>query len=133
MFFRVSVFVCAVVIGVVFYAFYTRSNLVLLKYRETGRLKQGPLFSIFNPFRDRTPENSSETFLQQLKAGVREKAISEIQTITEKDTICEQEQKFPLISWRLMDRDDEGGKTTLYYKVKRSGYKGNDWGNFGYR
>ena len=128
---KVLVVAVVLVLGLVAYLFYQRSRSVLYRYVEAGNPVQEPAFAIFNPFRDRSPEHSAEAFLEVIKAGQCERAMSALPDMPEyRQDICEREKGSPLMSWRLKNRTDEPQKVRMYYRVNRKtydGYQGQVW------
>ncbi len=128
---KVLVFAVVLVLGLTAYLYYQRSRSVLYRYVEAGNPVQEPAFAIFNPFRDRSPEHSAEAFLEVIKAGQCERAMSALPNMPEyRQDICEREKGSPLMSWRLKNRTDEPQKVRMYYRVNRKtddGYQGQLW------
>jgi hypothetical protein len=128
---KVLVFAVVLLLGLAAYLYYQRSRSVLYRYVEAGNPVQEPVFAIFNPFRDRSPEHSAEAFLEVIKAGQCERAMSALPDTPEsRQDICEREKESPLMSWRLKNRTDEPQKVRMYYRVKRKtygGYQGQLW------
>jgi hypothetical protein len=122
---KVLVFATALVLGIAAYLYYARSTPVLYSYVEAGDPTKEAAFTIFNPFRDRKPEGSAETFLVQLKAGECERTMAALSHTAQyiQDT-CEREERYPLASWRLKNRTDELHKIKMYYQVERKNYNG---------
>jgi hypothetical protein len=73
---KVLVFAVVIVLGLAAYLYYQRSRSVLFRYVEAGNPVKEPAFAIFNPFRDRSSEESAEAFLEVIKAGQCEQAMS---------------------------------------------------------
>jgi hypothetical protein len=119
----VLAFAAAVVLGIAAYLYYTRSTSVLFRYVEAGNPTKEPVITVFNPFRDRKPESSAETFLAQLRAGECERTMAALSHTAQsiQDT-CEREERYPLASWRLKNRTDETHKIKMYYQVGRKNY-----------
>jgi hypothetical protein len=90
-----------------------------------------PAFAIFNPFRDRSPEHGAEAFLEAVKAGQCERAMSALSDKPEsRQEVCEREKGSPLMSWQLKNRTDEIQKVRMYYRVNRNiydDYQGQLW------
>ena len=116
---KVLTFIVAAMLGTAAYLYFVRSSPVLYKNVEAGDPVKEPTFSIFNPFRDRSPEHSAEAFLKQLRAGQCEQATVALSVLPERrQDICERERRSPLASWRLKNRTDEPQKIKMYYQVK---------------
>ena len=78
----------------------------------------GSAITLFNPFRNREPEIAADEFLNLLKAGDCDRAVQDLPSEL-KTPRCLKEKEYPLSSWRLKDRDDEGDqKVTLSYCYK---------------
>jgi hypothetical protein len=121
---RILILVLAILIGLVGYLFFTRSNPVVYRYVERAAGNYSA-FVILNPFRDREPERQAEVVLQALKARDCRRALS-LQTLDSAriEYLCERENKYPIESWDLMDRKGDGRKTQLIYDLNRLGSEG---------
>jgi hypothetical protein len=117
--------------GLAAYLYYQRSRSVLYRYVEAGNPVKEPAFAIFNPFRDRSPEHGAEAFLEAVKAGQCERAMSALSDKPEsRQEVCEREKGSPLMSWQLKNRTDEIQKVRMYYRVNRNiydDYQGQLW------
>jgi hypothetical protein len=104
-------------VGIIVVALYlSRSKAVLYGFVEGGSPTGEPVFSVFNPFRDRDPERCAEAFLALLKAGRCKDAVSTLEDEQSyREYICEQEKDVPLSGWRLLNRSYEGAALKLYY------------------
>lgn len=73
-------------------------------------------FSIFNPFRDHSPERTAEAFLEALRLGQCVQVIARL-AIDQSDAqyICSKETEHPLRSWQLRNRHDEPEKVKMFY------------------
>lgn len=81
-----------------------RSRSVLYRFNEKGEPVKEPAFSIFNPFRDRGPENSGDIFLKLLKDGKCEEVIASLSVKTEnRQELCGREANSPLVAWKLIE------------------------------
>jgi len=130
--FKVLVLIIALLLAGVAYLFYQRSRPVLFRYSETGDPVKEPAFAIFNPFRDRAPEHGAEAFLDSMKAGQCEMAMSSVSgsSIERIRETCEREKNSPLVGWQLANRNDQSDNVRLYYRVNRpsyDGYRGQLW------
>jgi hypothetical protein len=78
-------------------------------------------YTIFNPFRDTSPERCAVGVLQLMKARQCEQAMSGLE-VDEKyrDYICGNEREYPMTSWRLRNRRDEPNKVRMFYWVRRN-------------
>lgn len=128
---KVLIFAAALMLGIATYLYSVRSTPVLYRHILKGNPVKEPDFTIFNPFRDRSPERSAEAFLELMKASQCEQAMSVLPDTPEyRQEICEREKESPLMSWQLTNRNDEPQKVRMYYWVKRqtySGYQGQLW------
>ena len=100
-------------------------NPTLIEIHDPTAVDPDPSLVIFNPFRDRGPEQCSESFLQGMRSG----NCTEVMTLpAAKDKyvhdICQEEALYPLISWQLGSRRDSAGQSRIYYRVLRTVYKG---------
>lgn len=103
--------------------FVMASHSVLYRYFETGNPVREPAITIFNPFRDRTPERQAEAFLTRLQTGDCQSAFAELSHGTDyKQRVCEKEKENALTSWRLRNRTDNADAVRLYYIVGRTKY-----------
>lgn len=118
-------------LGLAAYLYYQRSRSVLYRYVEAGNPVKEPAFAIFNPFRDRSSEHGAEAFLEFMRAGQCERAMSALPDAVEiRQDICERELRSPLVAWQLKNRADEPEKVRLYYRAQRQsddGYQGQLW------
>ena len=108
--------------------FAMQSRSVLYRFVVPGTPSKEPAYAIFNPFRDRQPERSADEFLTQLQHGDCESAmgaLSQAHSPEYRQTTCEREQTYRLMSWKLKNRTDESNTVRLYYEVKRQQYSGN--------
>lgn len=87
---------------------------VLYKYKDKAAVDPGnSLFVVFNPFRDKTPEFEAENVLEQLREG----NCKEIGTDLEID--CDRETTSELMTWNLVDREEQTDRIRLHYAVYR--------------
>ncbi len=64
-------------------------------------------FTIFNPFRDTTPEQCAVPLLESLKGGRCSDLLTALPDGPDyRQRICEKEAKYPLVSWKLRNRTD---------------------------
>src|ERR1041385_676434 len=98
----IGVVVVAFVLGVVAYSYSMRSISVLYRLNETGNPVNEPTFAIFNPFRDRAPENRADSFLNLLKEGKCAEPIAALSFTPEyRHEVCGREAHSPLFNWKL--------------------------------
>ncbi|MEW5980680.1 MAG: hypothetical protein AB1898_33340 [Acidobacteriota bacterium] len=104
----------------------TRSKPVLFTSADSTKasLERDPLFSIFNPFRDRAPERSAESFLQLISSGRCEQALAPLAMKPDSRRYhCQMEKEDPLKSWRLADRKEQSSTgAQLFFRVARKNY-----------
>jgi hypothetical protein len=79
------------------------------------RLKDFNLI-VFNPFRNRSAEQSAEDFLRLIKEGQCAEAMKFFPMSRTPSVTCEFEKQAPLTTWRLIDREDESQQIILGYK-----------------
>src|SRR5450432_3059886 len=122
---KVLVFLAALVCGVAVYLYSVRSRPAVYRYFEKGDPVEEPAFVIFNPFRNRSAERQADSFLQLLKEGHCDQALSALPIKQEtRHELCDLEVKSPLEGWRLTNRTDQTNDVRMYYWVKRKSYKG---------
>lgn len=100
-----------------------KSPPVLYSYLESGDPAGDPLWTLFNPLRDKGPESSALLFLNSLRTGSCETAARGLdQSSDHKAYICRQESKYPITDVDLVDRrESTNGACSLYYRVSRVG------------
>jgi hypothetical protein len=107
---------------VLIYLYSTRSKSVLYRFEKSAAKSiGGPSFSLFNPFRDRGPEQKAEAFLERVRAQPCPQVLTDL--ALDQDTfkyLCEKEDANRLISWRLADREEMGNKAKMFYWTRRS-------------
>lgn len=84
-------------------------------------------YCVMNPFRDRAPEQAAEQYLERLKSGDAA-VIGELVADREwRELLIAQETKWPILSWRVSQRQDTANHTELRYWVRRGkGYPGEE-------
>ena len=75
-------------------------------------------FSVFNPFRDRSPEQASNTFLADISNGRCPTAAVD-KLVKGVCSMKTEQGGFPLFQWRLKHREDGPNRVTLYYSFRR--------------
>jgi hypothetical protein len=121
----VLLFIAVVVVAVIICLYLMRSKSVVYKFVESGTPGGRPVISIFNPFRDRQPENCAAAFLESMKAGQCEHLMAGLAVDMEyRQYICKQERTNALMVWNLKGREDSLRKVKLYYFVGRRHYAG---------
>jgi len=97
------------------------SKSVLFKTPIADSHCDGSGFTFLNPFRSIEPETASENFLSLMKQGQCERAAENL-PLEIRERRCLKEKEYPLISWQLKERDDQGDKkVTLSYCYKGKG------------
>jgi hypothetical protein len=77
-------------------------------------------YSIFNPFRNRAPEDKAEHFLKLLKDGPCQQAYTLVQEPEERrQYTCEKEDKYKIQKWFLQYREDFQDRIVLDYRTWR--------------
>lgn len=95
----------------------TRSKSVLFRIDEAAaKSTGGPSSALFNPFRDRSPEQKVAAFLELLKAQPCAQVLADLPVPQE---YFQMECKHQLISWRMADREDAGNKVKMFYWTRR--------------
>ncbi len=114
--------VALVLIGLWFWA----AGPVLLSFRN-GPMGGDTQIIIFNPLRNRAPEQAAEFFLESLKTGrCQEIMPAAIDNSPSRQAICSLETEHPLTAWRFRDREDKAGQTTLSYWYRRKDSEGEE-------
>jgi hypothetical protein len=90
---------------------------VLLKFTEPGEIVR-PSVTIFNPLRNRAPEQIVEQMFNELRRGDVGAAMGPVHCAA-KDVIVEKEHSYRLRRWKLVDRIDDPDGVTLYYRTGR--------------
>lgn len=122
---RVLVFAGALLVGITAYLYFSRSDPIVYRYGIKGNPVNEPEFTIFNPFRDRSPESTAAAFLEQMRAGNCPEAVAVLsQTPDYNQELCEKESDSPLTGWRLKNRSDDAAKVRMYYRAHRKNYQG---------
>ena len=108
----------AFIVGIVLLLVLLRSNPVLVKIPTTNSINPR-YYCVVNPFRDKGPETTAETYLNRLSAG----QVEAVSCCVNHKGILEREKQFPIRLWRLGDRRDDQNGSQLTYWVKRgNGY-----------
>lgn len=90
---------------------------VLLKFTDPGEIVR-PSIAVFNPLRDRAPEQFVEQMFHELRRGDVSIAMVRVHPPMS-DEIAGKERRYRLRRWRLVDRVDDRGKATLFYRTDR--------------
>jgi hypothetical protein len=99
----------------------TRSKSVLFRFDEAAaKSTGGPSFALFNPLRDRSPEQKAEAFLELLRAQPCVQVLADLPLGQERfQYLCQMEGRHQLTSWRMADREDAGNKVKMFYWARR--------------
>lgn len=92
-------------------------NPVLLRFPGIENMRGDPSFVVFNPFRDREPEQSGEQFLREIRSGRCLEVTSHL-NMDKRNWLCQKTLEYPLRSWQTKDRNDENDKVKIFYKHK---------------
>jgi hypothetical protein len=101
---------------------------VLAKSEEVDPLTKVPLSISLNPLRDRSSERAASEFLRAMRDGRCKEQLSDWEKDYHKKYaafICDSEAKHPLVSWKVVDWEDQPPLRILEYKAKRRGDNGN--------
>ena len=113
----------AIVLLVTFTGIYlTRSKPILLRYGQSSAKSTGAAsFVVFNPFRDRSPEQKAADFLELIKEQPCVQVLAGLSLNQERfQYLCQMESEHRLTSWRLADREEIGNKAKLFYWSRRT-------------
>jgi len=87
----------------------TRAHGVVFALRETGDPVGEPRWIVLHPLRDRQPERAAEAVLERLRAG---SVMPALEPLSLSDAIrtdmAAKEARYPLKSWRLVNRTGQG-------------------------
>lgn len=116
---------CVVAASIATCLFLIRSRSVLYRGDTRANPIGEPEFTIFNPFRDRQPEQVAETFLNALGSGSCLQAVSALPIdAAYREYICDKEKEYPLASWQIKNRTDEPNRVKLFYWCQYRGFEG---------
>lgn len=100
---------------------------VLLKYKDRAAVDPGQdLFTVFNPFRDKTPETEADKFLENLKNGNCGQLKYAFQVNCEYEN---DKENYALQSWNLIDREETDNQVTLHFQGFRISDSQNSYSN----
>ncbi len=95
---------------------------VLFRTYHFGAISERPI-AVFNPLRDRAPERLGDAVLAQMKAGEYSQVLEpHVSDAERRKHIYLREAEYPIESWVLGDRYDNGIEVTLLYWAKRKNY-----------
>jgi hypothetical protein len=95
---------------------------VLAKSPEIDPLTKIPLSLKLNPLRDRTSESAANEFLRAMREGRCHQELADWEKDYRKRYaafLCDSEAKHPLVSWRIVDWEDQPPLRILHYSAKR--------------
>jgi hypothetical protein len=95
---------------------------VLAKSPEIDPLTKIPLSISLNPLRDRTSEHAAGEFLRAMRDGKCKTQLTDWEKDYRKKYaafLCDSEAKHPLVSWKIVDWEDDPPLRILQYKAKR--------------
>jgi hypothetical protein len=114
--------ITVVALAVFAYLYSIKSQSALYRFGQSAaKSTGGPYFSLLNPFRDRGPEQEAEAFLARVKTQSCSQALTGLALDQETfKYLCQMEDAHRLISWRLADREETGGKVKIFYWASRT-------------
>lgn len=95
---------------------------VLAKSLDVDPLTKVPVSISLNPLRDRSSERAASEFLRSMRDGQCKTQLADWEKDYRKRYaafICDSERKHPLISWRIVDWEDQPPLRILHYSAKR--------------
>lgn len=95
---------------------------VLAKSPDVDPLTKVPLSISLNPLRDRSSERAASEFLRAMRDGkCKEQLVDWEKDYRKKYAgfICDSEAKHPLVSWKIVDWEDDPPLRILEYKARR--------------
>ena len=108
------------VIGV--FVWLANSGPVLYRSEEVDPLSKSPKTVILNPLRDRSCERPANEMIAAMRDGRCHDVLQPwFQDYRRRyaESICQTEQDHPLVSWRLVDREEQPPLVMLHYRGKR--------------
>jgi len=116
------------VLGFVCYLFWlTNQPPVLGRSEELDPLTGLPVTIKMNPLRDRSTERAANKFLREIRDGHCDDVMAQWEHDYHKKYakfVCEQEAQHPLLSWELLDWEDDPPLVVLKYRGRRSNEAG---------
>lgn len=110
-------------------AWLSKQGPVLSRSEEKDPLSGTPRSILFNPLRDRTIENAALPVIEAMRDGKCANALAGWEHDYRKKYarfICESEAQHPLVSWTLVDWEEQKPLTILHYRGKRRSAPGQD-------
>jgi len=95
---------------------------VLFTFTDVSDIPR-PSITVFNPLRNRAPEQLAEQMLNELRRGDVDAAMARVHGGGSRE-IADKERRYRLRRWKLVNRIDAADKVTLYYRTDR-GVSGN--------
>ena len=99
---------------------------VIYAFRESGNPTGDVSWAIFNPFRDRAPEQSSEFILKSLQSGLAKDVFGKLTHLKPSYVhyFAKKEAEYPITAWKLISREDTKNSVRLLYTAVRGGSNG---------
>lgn len=91
---------------------------ILIRIVDPTEVSGLPILVIVNPLRDKEPERLAEAVLRKLQERDLKVAFAALAEDVTAD-IRENETKYPVEHWRLINRKDRAGDVELTYSVSR--------------
>jgi hypothetical protein len=95
---------------------------VLSRSEERDPLSGVPNSISLNPLRDRKSEHAATTYLKVMRDGKCQSQLAEMEKDYRREYagfICDSETHHPLVSWKLVDWEDQPPLRILQYRGKR--------------
>jgi hypothetical protein len=111
------------------YAWLSKQGPVLSRSEEKDPLSGTPRSILFNPLRDRSAENAALPVIEAMRDGKCADALAGWERDYRKKYarfICNSEAQHPLVSWTLVDWEQQPPLTILHYRATRRSAPGED-------
>jgi hypothetical protein len=95
---------------------------VLYRSEEKDPLSGTPKSVIFNPFRDQSAEKAALPMIRAMRDGSCREVLAQWEHDYRKkyaESICKSETEHPLVSWKLVDWEDQPPLIILHYRGTR--------------
>jgi predicted SnoaL-like aldol condensation-catalyzing enzyme len=95
---------------------------VLARSEERDPLTQMPISITMNPFRDRTVERTANRFISEMRDGKCRRLLAQWERDYRRkraEFLCTSESQHPLISWNLVEWEDDPPLVILHFKGER--------------
>jgi hypothetical protein len=101
--------------------FLMREHPVIYAYRESGNPTGDAAWAVLNPFRDRAPEQVSESLLGSLQGGGGVTALKGVRNLPadKVSELAQREIEHQITGWKLISREDTQGSVRLLYRTAR--------------